>query len=243
MKIRRSQMECVTHIIRGSERGAVQNFLSVSRNIVLKLIARDYILAMDSVGIIIWPQEEKLIFARWQNVFLKVLNPEMGCVKNIILVFLYMEMLIYPFTHKKPKSSCSVEDCDDFAKVKGWCIYHYRRCYPPEIARLKKERNLRRDQRNKEWRERRAKKLSVPHEPYTAEIILQVHGTRCHLCGDEINLDAPRRSDMVGWEKGLHLDHVTPLAKGGSDLIINVKPAHGICNLRKGTKILNAQLG
>jgi len=31
----------------------------------------------------------------------------------------------------------------------------------------------------------------------------------------------------------LHIDHLVPLAKGGSDTLENVRPAHGICNLRK----------
>ena len=40
-----------------------------------------------------------------------------------------------------------------------------------------------------------------------------------------------------GWQRGLHLDHVVPLSKGGSDLIANVKPSHAQCNLKKNNRM------
>ena len=71
---------------------------------------------------------------------------------------------------------------------------------------------------------------------YSMYEILLLHGTKCHICNLPIDFSAPRRSFKPGWEYGLQLDHVIPLAKGGSDQPINVKPSHGICNLSKGDK-------
>jgi len=52
-----------------------------------------------------------------------------------------------------------------------------------------------------------------------------------------IDLNAPRRVGIEGWELGLHLDHVIPLSKGGYDTIDNIRPTHGICNIRKGARL------
>ena len=68
---------------------------------------------------------------------------------------------------------------------------------------------------------------------YSMLEVLLAHGTKCHLCGKEINYYAPRRVGFYGWENGLHLDHVIPLSKGGSDELDNVKPSHVKCNIKK----------
>ena len=85
-------------------------------------------------------------------------------------------------------------------------------------------------------RKRRALRLGNGHEPYTEVEILGIWGTDCYLCGEPIDLDAPRRPGIPGWERGLHMEHVTPLSKGGEDTSKNVRPAHGGCNLVKGSK-------
>ena len=68
---------------------------------------------------------------------------------------------------------------------------------------------------------------------YSMLEILLAHGTKCHLCGKDIDFAAPRRVGYRGWENALHLDHVLPLSKGGSDELENVKPSHGYCNIKK----------
>lgn len=83
---------------------------------------------------------------------------------------------------------------------------------------------------------RRARKNGVESSPYTKEQVLEKYGTDCHICGEPIDLKAPRALRYKGWEHGLHLDHVIPISKGGPDTIDNVRPAHGICNIRKGAK-------
>lgn len=85
---------------------------------------------------------------------------------------------------------------------------------------------------------RRARKHAVATERYTIQQILDLHGTDCHICKEPIDFDAPRTGRKKGYERGLQLDHVIPLAKGGTDLMENVKPAHAKCNIEKHMKIL-----
>ena len=46
-------------------------------------------------------------------------------------------------------------------------------------------------------------------------------------------MNAPRQTGLDGWENGLQIDHLIPISKGGPDTLINVRPTHGLCNLRK----------
>ena len=84
---------------------------------------------------------------------------------------------------------------------------------------------------------RKARKRAVASEPYTTEQILALYGTDCHICKEPIDLGAPRTANQKGYERGLHLDHIIPLAKGGSDLMSNVGPSHAECNLKKHTTL------
>ena len=90
-------------------------------------------------------------------------------------------------------------------------------------------------------RKRRALKQKNIHKPYTEDQVLEKYGTNCHICKEDINLLANRSAGAPGWERGLHLDHVIPLSKGGPDSLNNVKPAHGSCNLQKHDSILSSR--
>ena len=81
---------------------------------------------------------------------------------------------------------------------------------------------------------RRALKLKNGFEIYKEQEVLDKYGTNCHICNIPIDLNAPR-ARKFGWENGLHIDHLIPLSKGGADTLDNVRPAHGLCNLRKYT--------
>jgi 5-methylcytosine-specific restriction endonuclease McrA len=82
-------------------------------------------------------------------------------------------------------------------------------------------------------RKRRALAKGNGHEPYTEHQVIETYGTDCHICLAPIDLDAPRSTKVKGWQLGLHLDHLIPLAKSGSDTLDNIRPAHGVCNLKK----------
>lgn len=93
------------------------------------------------------------------------------------------------------------------------------------------------EQTRKDSRRRRARKRKVIIELYTESQVLELYGTNCHLCNYSINLTAPKRQGKSeGWEYGLHIDHIIPISKGGSDTLDNVRPAHALCNLKKGVR-------
>ena len=110
------------------------------------------------------------------------------------------------------------------------------------------QRNLRKNNprflelHNATSRRRRARIRNQGFEFYTDTDVINKYGTKCHLCSQEIDLNAPRQAKKKGplsegWEKALHIDHVIPIARGGSDTLDNVRPAHAFCNLSKGAKI------
>lgn len=82
-------------------------------------------------------------------------------------------------------------------------------------------------------RKRRARIYETRIEFYTEQQVLELHGAICYLCNKEIDLSAPRQVGKDGWQLGLHIEHVVDLALGGTDTLDNVKPSHGICNLKK----------
>jgi 5-methylcytosine-specific restriction endonuclease McrA len=76
-------------------------------------------------------------------------------------------------------------------------------------------------------------------KPYNELQVIAMYGGNCYLCNEQIDFLAPRKTGIEGWENGLHIDHLVPLAKGGVDTLENVKPAHAICNLKKAASILS----
>ena len=88
-------------------------------------------------------------------------------------------------------------------------------------------------------RRRRAKVRENGFNKYTEEQVFEMWGTDCHICLEPIDLTVSGYTGATNWEKGLHIDHVIPISKGGSDTLDNVKPAHAICNLRKNARELN----
>ena len=83
-------------------------------------------------------------------------------------------------------------------------------------------------------RRRRATRLGNGFEPYTLNQVLDIFGSICYLCEQSIDLQAPRQCGTPGWECGLHIDHIIPIARGGMDCLDNVAPTHASCNLSKG---------
>jgi hypothetical protein len=86
-------------------------------------------------------------------------------------------------------------------------------------------------------RKRRAIIKGSPVSFYTQAQVISTYGVNCHICGLEIDFSVPRQVGKTGWEKGLHIDHLIPISKGGPDTLENVRPAHGRCNIDKGANI------
>jgi 5-methylcytosine-specific restriction endonuclease McrA len=75
---------------------------------------------------------------------------------------------------------------------------------------------------------RKAWLKSTQVEPVSYEQVVAIHGMTCHLCGEQI-----------ASEGDLHVDHVIPRERGGTHTYGNLRPAHALCNLRKGTKLMS----
>ena len=71
---------------------------------------------------------------------------------------------------------------------------------------------------------RALKKGATVGKPFGPNDVLDKWGMDCHICKTPIDID--------NW----HMEHVHPLAKGGSHTLENVKPSHPLCNLQKGAK-------
>lgn len=85
-------------------------------------------------------------------------------------------------------------------------------------------------------RRRRAKINSAITERYTEVQLIALYGSSCHICKTPIDLLAPRKTGKLNWEIGLHVDHLVPISKGGNDTIKNVRPSHGLCNVKRGAR-------
>ena len=107
-----------------------------------------------------------------------------------------------------------------------------------KVAEQKKQWKIDNPERNlhsnrKAGRARRARLKNSITIAYTESQVMSTYGTSCNICGLEIDFLAPRQVGKKGWEMGLHIDHLLPIARGGSDTLDNVRPTHGLCNLRK----------
>lgn len=110
----------------------------------------------------------------------------------------------------------------------------------------KTQRIIRKGQINKlrrDWRmrtpggNRRGRRYKGEVGDYSDLELLDIFGSDCHICGEPIDLYAPRQCGKPGWERGYHVDHIIPLSKGGTDTIDNVRPAHGQCNIVKWASV------
>lgn len=59
---------------------------------------------------------------------------------------------------------------------------------------------------------------------HTRLSIYKKYDFKCAICKVDLTLVAP------------HIDHIVPLAKGGQDILSNLQPLCGPCNLKKGSK-------
>ncbi len=60
--------------------------------------------------------------------------------------------------------------------------------------------------------------------PRLRQLVVDYYGSVCWLCGGPI-------TDTVS------VDHVIPRSKGGTDDLHNLRPAHKLCNIRRGNRM------
>ena len=120
------------------------------------------------------------------------------------------------------------------------------RAYADKYARDKFHSDPKYKLKEKEWRRNnphkvvrsnrdRARKRGVPSKYYTRQQLFDRDGYDCYLCNLPVELTANHVQGQPGWELYPHIEHVIPLALGGHDTLDNVKIAHAVCNIRKGT--------
>lgn len=108
----------------------------------------------------------------------------------------------------------------------------YRENNPESIARAQaKYAKNNRDKRNEKDARRRARKLASPRiEKIDRAYIIARDNSTCHICEKRVA------------RKDLELDHLIPLAHGGSHTADNLRVAHKRCNGAMGAGRLPAQL-
>lgn len=88
---------------------------------------------------------------------------------------------------------------------------------------------VRRVLRNLRQQEHEARRRALIQGTRTGRVsyvrVLTTHGTVCHIC----------RGEIAAGE--LSFDHVIPLVRGGAHIEDNLRPAHTLCNIRKGAKL------
>ena len=104
-------------------------------------------------------------------------------------------------------------------------------CRNANAAHWREQRQKRKQEINllrRKWGKQHPTKRRFPKE-----LVIATYGSKCHLCGGRIKLDAPSQVGAPGWELAYHPDHVQPLSKGGADDLSNIRPAHAYCNQLK----------
>lgn len=113
---------------------------------------------------------------------------------------------------------CSVVGCEKPRIGRGLCGSHYSAVWRAENPSKHSAKNLR----------YRAQKRHDGAESFSRLEVLELSSWECHLCGDPIDPDCRYPNPLYGT-----VDHVVPLAKGGTHTLDNVKAAHHVCNSTK----------
>lgn len=97
----------------------------------------------------------------------------------------------------------------------------------PGVCRDTLDRDIRRDAEHR----RRARERAAFVAPVRRSEIYKRDGYMCRLCGDPMMM-----GQAVPHPKAPTIDHVIPLAKGGTHEPANVQAAHFLCNSIKGDR-------
>lgn len=81
---------------------------------------------------------------------------------------------------------------------------------------------------------RRARKLGTVVEKFDRKEIFERDNYVCHICDEPTDATVRHPSPLAPT-----IDHVIPLAKGGTHTRDNIKTAHSRCNIAKGIKVLS----
>ena len=76
------------------------------------------------------------------------------------------------------------------------------------------------------------RKVYAHGDEINALVLFELFNWTCYLCGNKID----RHRRCPDWQAA-NVEHITPLASGGTHTWDNVVPAHLRCNLEKGDKV------
>ena len=124
---------------------------------------------------------------------------------------------------------CSELECGRYVRARGVCSMHYKRLLRAE-GKLKDEWNDRR-RSNDQARRARKKGNSVTSAALLVDIV-ERDGLQCGACGVSVDLS-------LAWPDPFSksVDHIVPLARGGSHSLDNCQLMHLRCNISKGARM------
>lgn len=125
--------------------------------------------------------------------------------------------------------TCTVEGCDRPHRAKGMCNMHYKAVLRAE-GRIKNDPWS--DRRRANYHARRARKAQAPSDSILPFAVFERDGWTCGICDGSIDPELSWPDPMSA-----SLDHVIPLAAGGSHTWGNVQAAHLTCNVSKGDRL------
>ena len=137
-------------------------------------------------------------------------------------------------------------DCKGNRQGAKWQIFHRdcAICEKPYVTRYTKTtcsdtcaRIKYVDDRRESEHKRRARKTAAFVAPVNRQQVYKRDGYRCHICGGKAKMDA-----VVPHPKAPTLDHVIPLARGGTHEPLNCRLAHFMCNALKGDRLAGDQM-
>lgn len=132
-----------------------------------------------------------------------------------------------PRTRTLRCESCGVEFTQRMGRPRRWCS---RRCYKASPSFMVLRQRQHRDRKHRE----RASKVKVQCEAFHVDDVFARDGWRCQLCG---RLTPKKRRGKFA-DNAPEIDHIVPLALGGSHSWANVQCACRRCNGRKGATVL-----
>lgn len=145
----------------------------------------------------------------------------------------YGSPLAGPPKRKTRARSCSVDGCNGKHKAHGLCARHYESKRPSRSFRRAAVRRRRpRAYGGTTRQERKAARKQLHNVKARAlktgkgEILKVLRQRKCGICGEFF-----KRGD----EK--HIDHIIPLARGGTNDVSNLRMAHAHCNMTRGASI------
>lgn len=129
-----------------------------------------------------------------------------------------------------PPFDCTVCGC---RVVPGAGGHHYQaRLYCSAACRTRAQNSRNRDARRAAKDRRRARLRGAYVAPVRRRDIFERDGWTCRLCGDPLEDTA-----AVPHPLAPTLDHIVPLAAGGTHEPDNCQAAHFLCNSRKGARV------